>query len=145
MYLSKPALLYGLTFNCVKFQMKYLPLSAVAAGVVPAVVPAVTRVLGLAVAAGVVPAVAGGAMAAVRRAVGMGAVVTLRREGVRRRMAVPRRPRWTGWRSFWSRGGTCGAGGPEVPLRTPRPGVRPRSVGRMTPWGPGTGWWLMTR
>ena len=27
MYLSKPALLYGLTFNCVKFQMKYLPLS----------------------------------------------------------------------------------------------------------------------
>ena len=27
MYLSKPARLYGLTFNCVKFQMKYLPLS----------------------------------------------------------------------------------------------------------------------
>ena len=27
MYLSKPALLYGLTFNCVKFQMKYIPLS----------------------------------------------------------------------------------------------------------------------
>ncbi len=28
MYLSKPTLLCGLTFNCVKSQMKYIPLSA---------------------------------------------------------------------------------------------------------------------
>ena len=47
MYLSKPTLLCGLTFNCVKSQMKYIPLSAsgaplfrglypVAAGTAPA-------------------------------------------------------------------------------------------------------------
>ena len=32
MYLSKPTLLCGLTFNCVKSQMKYIPLSATARG-----------------------------------------------------------------------------------------------------------------
>ena len=32
MYLSKPTLLCGLTFNCVKSQMKYIPLSAAGRG-----------------------------------------------------------------------------------------------------------------